>query len=63
MVGGKRNTQIFVNFPVIDVPACTSSNAKTFGLKDLQLPNVTASSGPPDGAGIVHHGTDKPPVE
>lgn len=58
MVGEKLNPQILVNLPVTIVPRCSSSSAKTFGLKDLQLPNMAASSGPPDGARIVHQGAD-----
>ena len=63
MVGEKRNSQILVNLPVTDVPRCTSSNAKTLGLKHLQLPYVASCSRPPDGARIVHQGTDELPVE
>ena len=63
MVGEKRNSQILVNLPVTDVPRRTSSNAKTLGLKHLQLPNVASSNGPPDGARIVHRGTHELPVE
>ena len=32
-------------------------------LKDLQLPDVTASSGPPGGERIVYYMTDKLPVQ
>ena len=63
MVGEKRNSQILVYLPVTDVPRCTSSNAKTLGLKHQQPPDVASSSGPPDGAGIVHHGMDELPVQ
>jgi hypothetical protein len=52
-----------VNLPVTDVPRCTSSNAKTLGLKHLQLSNVASCSGSPDGARIVHHWTDELPEE
>ena len=48
-----------VNMAVTGVPRCTSSNAKTVGLKHLHLSNMAASSGPPDEARIVHHGTDE----
>ena len=47
--GNERNSQILVTLPVTYVPRCTSSSAKTLGLKNLQRPNV-ATSGPPDGA-------------
>jgi hypothetical protein len=57
VVGEKRNSQILVNLPVTDVLRYTSSNAKTLGVKYLQLPNVASCSEPPDGARIVHHGT------
>ena len=52
-----------MNLPVNDIPRCTSSNAKTLGLKHLHLRDVVSSSGLPDGARIVHHGTDELPVE
>jgi hypothetical protein len=52
----ERNSQILVNLRVTDVPRCTSSNAKTLGLNNLQLAQVAAGSGPPNGARIVHHG-------
>jgi hypothetical protein len=42
-----------------DVPRCTSSNAKTLGLENLQLLHVAASCAPPDGAHIVHHWADE----
>jgi len=35
------------------------SNAKTRGLHHLQFPDMGASSGPPEGASVVHHGTDE----
>jgi hypothetical protein len=63
VVGKKRNSQILVNLPVTDVPRCTSSNAKTLGLKHLQLPNVASCSDPPDGARVVLHGTNKLPEQ
>ena len=63
MVGEKRKSQILVNLPVTDVPRCTSSNAKTLGLKHLQLQNVPSSGRSPDGERIVHHETDELPVE
>ena len=50
MVGEeKRNSQILVYLPVTDVPLCTSRNAKTRGLKHLQLLDVASSSKPPHG--------------
>ena len=36
-----------MDLSITDVPRCTSSNEKTFGLKRLQLPNMVASNGPP----------------
>jgi hypothetical protein len=63
VVGEKRNSQILVNLPVADVPKCTSSNAKTLGLKHLQLPDVASSSARRDGARIVRHWTDELHVE
>ena len=63
MVGERWNAQTLVNLPVTDVPRCTSSNAKTLGLKHLQLPYMAASNGPPDGAHILHHGIDELPVQ
>ena len=63
MVGEKRNSRIFVNLPVTDVPRCTISNAKTLGLKQMQLPNVASCSESPDGARIVHHRTNELPVQ
>ena len=52
-----------MNLPVTDVPRCSSSNAKTLGLKHLQLPNVASYSEPPDGTSIIHHGMDELPIE
>ena len=63
MVGEQRNYQILVNLAVADVPVCTSSIAKTRGLKHLQLPNVISSSGHPDGASVIHRRTSELPVE
>jgi hypothetical protein len=54
--GKEKNSQILVNLHVTDVPRCTSSNVKTLGLKNLQLPDVAAGGGPPNWASIVHHG-------
>jgi hypothetical protein len=48
-----------VNLPVTNVPRCTSSNAKTLGLENLQLLDVAASAAPPDGARTVHHWADE----
>jgi hypothetical protein len=61
VVGENRNCQILVNLPVTHVPRFTSSNAKTRVLKHLQLSDVASSSGPPDGARIIHHWTDELP--
>ena len=63
MVGEIRNSQILVNLPATHVRRCTSSNAKTLGLKHLKLSDVASRSGPPDGARIIHHWTDKLPEE
>jgi hypothetical protein len=51
----ERHSHIQANLPVTDVPRCTSSNAKTLGLENVQRLNVAASSLPPDGAHIVQH--------
>ena len=51
-----------MNLPLTDVRSCTSSSGKTLGLKQLQLPDLASSGGPPDGARIVHHGTDELPA-
>ena len=37
----------------------TSSNAKTLGLKPLQLPDMGSGGLIPDGAHAVHHWTDE----
>jgi hypothetical protein len=47
---------MLVNLHVTNVPRRTSSSAKTLGLKNLQLSDVAAGGGPPNGARIVHHG-------
>ena len=52
-----------MTLPVNDVPRGTSSYVKTLGLKHPQLPDVDVSSGPSDGAHIVHHGTHELPTE
>jgi hypothetical protein len=39
--------------------ACVSRNTKTLGLQQLQLSDMAASSGPPDGARAVHYKTDE----
>ena len=48
-----------LDWPVTDVPRCTSSNAKTRGLNHLQFPDLRTGSGPPDWAPLVHHGTNE----
>jgi hypothetical protein len=63
VVGEKSNSEVLVNLPVIDVPRCASSSAKTLGLKQLQLPGLAECSGPPVGARIIHRGTEVLPVE
>jgi hypothetical protein len=63
VVGEKRNSQILVKLPVTDVPRCTSSNAKTLGLKHLLLPDMASSSESPHGARVVHQGHDELPAQ
>jgi hypothetical protein len=63
VVSEKQNSQILVNLPATDVPRCTSSDAKTLGLKHLKLCDVASRSGPPDGACIIHYWTDELPEE
>jgi hypothetical protein len=53
----ERNSKILVNLHVTHVLRCTSGKAKTLGLNYLQLSEVAAGSGQPNGAPIVHHGT------
>ena len=48
-----------MNLPVTEVPRCSSSNAKTLGLKHLQLSDVASRSRYPDGARIIHYCTDE----
>jgi hypothetical protein len=55
----ERHSQILVNLPITNVPRCTSNNARTLGLKNLQLPNVAARGAPPDGESIVHDWADE----
>jgi hypothetical protein len=59
VVGEEGNNQILLNLSVNNVARCIGSNAKTLGLRDMQFPNMGASSGPPDGARVVHHETDE----
>jgi hypothetical protein len=54
----RENPQFLVNLPVTIVPKCTGSNAKTLGLKHLQLLDMGASSGLPDGPRIVDRWAD-----
>jgi hypothetical protein len=54
MVGEVGDSRIIVNLPVISVPGCVGSSAKTLG--HLQFLDM---GGPPDGTRIVHHGTDE----
>ena len=61
MGGKERYSQIIVNVLVSIVPRCTGSNAKTLGLKHLQVPDMGPSGEHPDGAAcVVHHRTDEP---
>jgi hypothetical protein len=55
----ERHPKVLVNLPATDVPRCTTSNAKTLGLENLQLLNVAASCAPPNGSRIVHHWEDE----
>jgi len=57
MVGEDWNSQSLAKLPVNRAPTCIGINAKTLGLKHLQLPNMGASGGPPDGIRIIHHWT------
>jgi hypothetical protein len=59
----KRDFQIIVNLLVSNVLSFNGSNAKTLGLKRPQFPDKGASDGSPDGARVVHHGTNEPPVQ
>jgi len=59
MVGKVEDSQIIVNLPVSNVPRCTGSKTKTLGLKYLQSPDTGASGRPPEGARVVHHGTNE----
>jgi hypothetical protein len=56
MFGEVGDSQIIVNLLVTNVPGCIGSNAKTLGLQFLDM---EASVGPPNGARVVHHGTDE----
>jgi hypothetical protein len=47
----------------VTVPKCVSRNAKTLGLQHMQLPDICASSRPPDRTCVVHHRTDELLVE
>jgi hypothetical protein len=57
--GKERNSQILVNLLVTNVPSCIGSNEKTRGLKYLNFPDMAVSGRPPEGALVVHHGTDE----
>jgi hypothetical protein len=59
VVGDEWNPEILVNLPVANVPRSVSRNANTLGLQHLQLPDVAASSGPPDRTCLIHHRTDE----
>jgi hypothetical protein len=48
-----------VNLTVTDEPRCVSRNAKTLVLQHLQLSDMAASSGLPDGAYMIHHRADE----
>jgi hypothetical protein len=57
--GKEWNSQILVKLPVTNVSKCIGSNTKTLGLEYLQFPDLGASGGIPDGAGVDHYRTDK----
>jgi len=59
MVAEVGDSQVVVNLSVTSVPGCIGCNAKTLGLKHLQFLIMGARGGPPNGARIVHHGSDK----
>lgn len=59
LVSKEWNSQIFMNLPVTTVPKCSGSNAKTTGLKHLQVPDMDTSSRTPVSTHVVHHWTDK----
>ena len=59
MVGEVGDSQIVVNLPVTNLPGCTGSNAKTFGLQYLQFLDMGAGRRPPDGSRVVHYGKDE----
>jgi hypothetical protein len=48
-----------VNLPATNVPGGTRSKVKTLGLQNLQPPDVSAGSGPPCRARLIHHGVDE----
>jgi hypothetical protein len=54
---GRRRNEL--PHPVIIVRKCTSSNAKTHGLKHLQLPDMGASGGTPGRTRVVRHWMDE----
>jgi hypothetical protein len=49
-------SQIVMNLTVTNVPECIGSNANNLGLQHLQFLDIGASSVPPNGTRIVHHG-------
>jgi hypothetical protein len=59
VVGEIGNSQLVMNLPILNVPGCIGSNAKTLGLQYLHFIDMGAGSGPPDGARVVLHGTDE----
>ena len=63
MIGKERNSQILVNLLVTNVTRFTSSIAKTLGLKHVQVPDMGASDGPPDGARVEHYRKVELPVQ
>ena len=63
MDGEVGDSQVVVNLLVTNVPVCNGSTAKTLGLQYMQFPDMGVSGGPPNGARIVHHGTDELPID
>lgn len=55
----KGTPKIIMNLLVTNVSRCTGSNAKTFGLKYMQFPDMGVSSEPPDGAHVVRQRLDE----
>jgi hypothetical protein len=48
-----------MNLPVTSVPTCVISNVKTLALQHLELPDMAASSEPPDRTYAIRHKLDE----